>query len=100
MYTVDYAASTVYKSNPSTTWSRNYSTFAPIISSSALFRCSTIILTLFKVIIVSELVFIIVIIHNITEAQALGFAEADPTADVEGHDVQAKIALLAKLAFG
>jgi len=25
---------------------------------------------------------------------------ADPTADVEGHDVQAKIALLAKLAFG
>ena len=32
--------------------------------------------------------------------QALGFAEADPTADVEGHDVQAKIALLAKLAFG
>ena len=36
----------------------------------------------------------------IKEAQALGFAEADPTADVEGHDVQAKIALLAKLAFG
>ena len=34
------------------------------------------------------------------EAQALGFAEADPTADVEGHDVQAKIALLAKLCFG
>ena len=25
---------------------------------------------------------------------------ADPTADVEGHDVQAKIALVAKLAFG
>lgn len=25
---------------------------------------------------------------------------ADPTADVEGHDVQAKIALLTKLAFG
>ena len=24
------------------------------------------------------------------EAQALGFAEADPTADVEGHDVQAR----------
>jgi Homoserine dehydrogenase len=35
-----------------------------------------------------------------TEAQDLGYAEADPTADVEGHDVQAKIALLAKLAFG
>lgn len=34
------------------------------------------------------------------EAQALGFAEADPTADVEGHDVQAKIAILAKLAYG
>ena len=34
------------------------------------------------------------------EAQDLGFAEADPTADVEGHDVQAKIAILAKLAFG
>jgi len=33
-------------------------------------------------------------------AQDLGFAEADPTADVEGHDVQAKIALLAKLSFG
>ena len=28
------------------------------------------------------------------EAQDLGFAEADPTADVEGHDVQAKIAIL------
>ena len=27
-------------------------------------------------------------------------AAADPTADVEGLDVQAKIALLAKLAFG
>lgn len=38
--------------------------------------------------------------NTIVEAQALGFAEADPTADVEGHDVQAKIALLAKLAFG
>eukprot|EP01042_Synura_sphagnicola_P006786 gene6786-8687_t len=34
------------------------------------------------------------------EAQDLGYAEADPTADVEGHDVQAKIALLAKLSFG
>lgn len=34
------------------------------------------------------------------QAQDLGFAEADPTADVEGHDVQAKIALLAKLSFG
>jgi homoserine dehydrogenase len=34
------------------------------------------------------------------EAQDLGFAEADPTADVEGHDVQAKISILTKLAFG
>ncbi|KAL3792982.1 hypothetical protein HJC23_010995 [Cyclotella cryptica] len=36
----------------------------------------------------------------LSEAQALGYAEADPTADVEGHDVRAKIAILAKLAFG
>ena len=34
------------------------------------------------------------------EAQALGYAEANPEADVEGFDVQAKIALLAKLCFG
>lgn len=34
------------------------------------------------------------------EAQDLGYAEADPTADVEGHDVRAKLALLTKLAFG
>lgn len=34
------------------------------------------------------------------EAQDLGYAEADPTADVEGHDVRAKIAIMAKLAFG
>jgi homoserine dehydrogenase len=34
------------------------------------------------------------------EAQLLGYAEADPSADVEGHDVRAKIALLAQLAFG
>lgn len=34
------------------------------------------------------------------EAQDLGYAEADPTADVEGYDVQAKIALLSNLAFG
>ncbi len=34
------------------------------------------------------------------EAQNLGYAEADPTADVEGYDVQAKIAIMAKLAFG
>ncbi len=33
------------------------------------------------------------------EAQKLGYAEADPTADVEGHDAAAKAALLASLAF-
>lgn len=34
------------------------------------------------------------------EAQALGFAEADPTADVSGADAAAKAAILASLAFG
>ena len=33
------------------------------------------------------------------EAQANGFAEADPTADVEGFDAAAKIAILASIAF-
>lgn len=33
------------------------------------------------------------------EAQQLGYAEADPTADVEGHDAAAKAAILASLAF-
>ena len=33
------------------------------------------------------------------EAQSLGYAEADPTADIEGHDAAAKAALLASLAF-
>lgn len=33
------------------------------------------------------------------QAQELGFAEADPTADVEGHDAAAKAAILARLAF-
>ncbi len=33
------------------------------------------------------------------EAQELGYAEADPTADIEGHDAAAKAALLASLAF-
>ena len=35
----------------------------------------------------------------IAEAQALGFAEEDPTADVEGFDAAAKAAILAGLAF-
>ena len=33
------------------------------------------------------------------QAQDLGYAEADPTADVEGHDAASKAALLAALAF-
>jgi homoserine dehydrogenase len=33
------------------------------------------------------------------EAQALGYAEADPAADVSGHDAAAKAAILASLAF-
>jgi len=36
----------------------------------------------------------------LAEAQALGYAEADPTADVEGHDAAAKIAIVASIAFG
>ena len=35
----------------------------------------------------------------LTEAQELGYAEADPTADVEGFDAAAKAAILASLAF-
>lgn len=35
----------------------------------------------------------------LAEAQAKGFAEADPTADVDGHDAAAKIAILASIAF-
>ena len=33
-------------------------------------------------------------------AQELGFAEKDPTADIEGHDACRKICILASLAFG
>jgi homoserine dehydrogenase len=36
----------------------------------------------------------------LAEAQRLGYAEADPTADVEGYDARSKLALLAQLAFG
>ena len=35
----------------------------------------------------------------LSEAQALGYAEADPTADVEGFDAASKAAILAGLAF-
>ena len=34
------------------------------------------------------------------DAQAKGYAEADPTADVEGHDACRKIAILSSLAYG
>ncbi len=34
------------------------------------------------------------------EAQELGYAEADPKADVEGDDAACKLAILARLAFG
>ena len=36
----------------------------------------------------------------LSEAQSLGLAEADPTADVAGHDAAAKAAILAGVAFG
>lgn len=36
----------------------------------------------------------------LSTAQAQGFAEADPSADVDGHDSAAKLAILAMLAFG
>lgn len=36
----------------------------------------------------------------LADAQELGFAEADPTEDVDGFDAQAKIAILASVAFG
>jgi homoserine dehydrogenase len=36
----------------------------------------------------------------LAEAQALGFAEADPTDDVSGADAAAKMAILATVAFG
>lgn len=36
----------------------------------------------------------------LTEAQNLGYAERDPTADVEGYDAGAKAAIMASIAFG
>jgi homoserine dehydrogenase len=36
----------------------------------------------------------------LAEAQRLGYAEADPTADVDGLDARSKLAILAALAFG
>ena len=37
---------------------------------------------------------------TLKEAQALGYAEADPTADIEGYDPCRKIAILTSLAYG
>jgi len=36
----------------------------------------------------------------LADAQRLGYAEADPTADIDGHDAAQKAAILASLAFG
>jgi homoserine dehydrogenase len=36
----------------------------------------------------------------VREAQALGYAEADPSLDVDGHDATHKLCVLAMLAFG
>jgi homoserine dehydrogenase len=36
----------------------------------------------------------------VAEAQRLGFAEADPAADLDGHDAAAKLSILAYRAFG
>ena len=36
----------------------------------------------------------------LADAQSLGYAERDPTADVEGYDAGAKAAILASIAFG
>jgi homoserine dehydrogenase len=36
----------------------------------------------------------------LTEAQARGYAEADPTLDIDGHDAAHKMSVLAMLAFG
>src|SRR5205814_6383824 len=36
----------------------------------------------------------------LAEAQRLGYAEADPSADVDGFDARSKLAILSALAFG
>lgn len=36
----------------------------------------------------------------LAEAQAAGYAEADPSADIDGYDARAKLTILAALAFG
>ena len=39
-------------------------------------------------------------LEALSEAQSLGYAESDPTADVDGLDAAAKAAIIASLAFG
>ena len=36
----------------------------------------------------------------LAEAQRLGYAEADPSADIDGHDARSKLSILAALAYG
>ncbi len=36
----------------------------------------------------------------LAEAQRLGYAEADPSADIDGYDARSKLAILSALAFG
>jgi len=36
----------------------------------------------------------------IDSAKTLGYAEADPTADIEGYDIRSKLGIISKLAFG
>ena len=36
----------------------------------------------------------------LAEAQEMGFAEADPSADIDGHDVSRKLSILSSIAFG
>ena len=38
--------------------------------------------------------------HVLAEAQRAGYAEADPSADIDGFDARSKLAILAALAFG
>lgn len=40
------------------------------------------------------------LIAVLAEAQMLGYAEADPSADIDGYDARSKLAILAALAFG
>ena len=36
----------------------------------------------------------------LAEAQRLGYAEADPSADLDGYDARSKLAILAALSYG